>query len=206
MTLDLQAVAGAMGARGDPPPAKVTGWSVDTRTQGAGDLYFALRGPQHDGHDFVAAALEKGAAGVVVERPAGGADRELVVGDSLRALEQLGAWARKEWGGTVVGVTGSAGKTTSKDAIAHLLSVQFPVGRTVGNFNNRVGVPLSILRLPGDSRVGVLELGMNHAGEIRELAAIAKPDIGVVTTVGYSSLHPPVPPGPAAAWDRPWRS
>lgn len=188
MIFDLQEVARAMRAAGEPRPAAVTGWSVDTRTQNAGDLYFALRGPNFDGHDFVAQAAAKGAAGVVVERAAG-APGELIVSDTLRALEELGAWARARWGGTVIGVTGSAGKTTTKDAIAHLLSVEVSTGRTVGNFNNHVGVPLSILRLPGECRAAVLEMGMNHAGEIRELAGIAKPEFGVVTNVGYAHVE-----------------
>ena len=166
MTLDLQEVARAMHAAGNPPPLPVTGWSVDTRTQNPGDLYFALRGPNHDGHDFVAS------------RPPGarpgwwwsgrtGAPNELVVSDTLEALQELAAWARAKWGGTVVGVTGSAGKTTTKDAIAHLLAVELPVGKTAGNLNNHVGVPLSILSLPDGCRAAVLEIGMNHAGEIR---------------------------------------
>jgi len=182
-----------MGAAGNPAPIRVSGWSVDTRTQDAGDVYFALRGSNYDGHEFVAAAVEKGAAAVVVERLVVerglGVARELVVSDSLRALQVLGAWARREWGGQVVGVTGSAGKTTTKDAIAHLLSAELPVGKTVGNFNNHVGVPLSILRMPDGCRAGVLEMGMNHAGEIRELAAIAAPEIGVVTNVGYAHVE-----------------
>ena len=127
MTLDLQEVARAMRAAGNPPPLKVTGWSVDTRTQNPGDLYFALRGPNHDGHDFVGAAAARGAAGVVVERSTG-APNELVVSDTLEALQELAAWARAKWGGTVVGVTGSAGKTTTKDAIAHLLAVELSGG------------------------------------------------------------------------------
>jgi UDP-N-acetylmuramoyl-tripeptide--D-alanyl-D-alanine ligase len=177
-----------MGAAGDPPDVPIAGWSVDTRTQNPGDLYFALRGPHHDGHDFVPSALKRGAAAVVVDRGLG-APRELRVPDTLRALHGLARWARRQWGGSVVGVTGSAGKTTTKDAIAHLLSVEIPAGRSMGNFNNHVGVPLSILRLPGDCRVGVLEMGMNHAGEIRELAAIALPEIGVVTNVGYAHVE-----------------
>jgi UDP-N-acetylmuramoyl-tripeptide--D-alanyl-D-alanine ligase len=187
MTLELQAVADAMGAHGTVA-GHAAGWSVDTRTQNAGDVYFALRGPNHDGHNYVAAAVQQGAAAVVVER-AIGVPGELVVSDTLRALQDLGAWARARWGGQAIGVTGSAGKTTTKDAVAHLLSVDMPVGRTIGNLNNHVGVPLSILRLPDRCRAAVLELGMNHAGEIRELAGIAKPDVGVVTNVGYAHVE-----------------
>lgn len=188
MTLNLQEVAGAVGAAARPPSRPVGGWSVDTRTQNAGDVYFALRGPNYDGHNFLNAAIEKQAAAVVVER-AGGAPCELVVADTERALQDLGGWARKKWDGTVVGVTGSAGKTTTKDAIAHLLESEMPVGKTIGNFNNHVGVPLSLLRLPDGCRAGVIEMGMNHAGEIRRLAEIARPNIGVVTNVGYAHVE-----------------
>ena len=188
MTLDLQQIARAMQATGDVPAIPVAGWSVDTRTQNIGDVYFALRGPNHDGHEYVASARDKGAAAVVVEQSTGQGG-ELVVSDTLRALQALGAWARHAWAGTVVGVTGSAGKTTTKDAIAHVLETELPVGKTVGNFNNHVGVPLSILRLPDSCKVGVLEMGMNHAGEIRELAAIARPEMGVVTNVGYAHVE-----------------
>jgi UDP-N-acetylmuramoyl-tripeptide--D-alanyl-D-alanine ligase len=174
--------------RGSVVAAQATGWSVDTRTLSPGDLFFALRGPNHDGHAYAALAIEKGAAAVVVDHPLPVANA-IIVPDSQAALQDLAAWARQHWGGRVVGVTGSAGKTTVKDAIAHLLAVELPVGKTVGNLNNHVGVPLSILRLPDESRVGVLEMGMNHAGEIRMLAAIAKPDIGVVTNVGYAHVE-----------------
>ena len=189
MTLNLQDVARAVGARGEPPAALASGWSVDTRTQRAGDVYFALRGSNHDGHDYVPAAAAQGAAAVVVERPGSAGVPELVVSDTLRALQDLGGWARRQWGGEVVGVTGSAGKTTTKDAIAHLLAVKLPVGKTEGNFNNHVGVPLSILRLPDRCRVAVLEMGMNHAGEIRELCEMALPQVGVVTNIGYAHVE-----------------
>src|ERR1700682_2121637 len=119
MILEIQEVVHAMNGRGSPLPAQVAGWSVDTRTQDAGDVYFALRGPNHDGHDFLNVAMEKGAAAVVVEREAGrdhrgtviepSRDRQeaviVVVDDTLRALQRLAAWAREKWGGIVIGVT-----------------------------------------------------------------------------------------------------
>jgi len=193
MILPLAAVASVLGAplAGVSRDVTVTGWSADTRTLEPGDLFIALSGPHRDGHEYVSLAIEKGAAAVVVEHPVPGAPHgnELVVRNSLAALQQLAAWARRNWGGRIVAVTGSAGKTTTKDAIAHLLSVSMPVGKSMGNFNNHLGVPLSILRLPDDARVGVLEMGMNHSGEIRALAAIAVPDIGVVTNVGYAHVE-----------------
>jgi UDP-N-acetylmuramoyl-tripeptide--D-alanyl-D-alanine ligase len=134
----------------------------------------------------VADALWKGAAGVVVEREIAGVRNAIVVKDALAALQSLAGWARARWGGQVIGITGSAGKTTTKDAIAHLLSAELSVGKTVGNFNNHVGLPLSILRLPDGCRYAALEMGMNHAGEIRALAEIARPNVGVVTNVGYA--------------------
>src|ERR1035437_3440142 len=156
MTLNLQEVARAIGAGSQPPPLEVAGWSVDTRTQNPGDVYFALRGPNHDGHDFLPAAIEKGAAAVVVSggirlrlvhpSEARTPTCELVVPDTERALQALASWARQKWGGPVIAVTGSAGKTTTKDAIAHLLETELSTGKTDGNFNNHVGVPLSLLR------------------------------------------------------------
>jgi len=165
-----------------------TGWSVDTRTLDPGDVFFALHGPNHDGGAYIAAAFEKGAVAAVTdanhESP-----RILRVEDPQLALENLASWARQQWGGDVVGVTGSAGKTSTKDVIARMLGSVMPVGKTTGNFNNHVGVPLSILRLPADARIAVLEIGMNHAGEIRHLCGIAWPRIGVVTNVGYAHIE-----------------
>jgi UDP-N-acetylmuramoyl-tripeptide--D-alanyl-D-alanine ligase len=185
MTLELAEIARLLQAHGSFRPAVVSGWSVDTRTLRAGDLYFALRGPNHDGHDYAARALELGAAAVVVEHSMG-LPSELIVPDALRAMAGIAAYARHKWGGRIVAVTGSAGKTTTKDAIASLLGAALEVGKTSGNFNNNVGVPLSLLRLPERCRVGVIEIGMNHAGEIRELAQIAAPDVAVVTNVGHA--------------------
>lgn len=167
--------------------ACVTGYSVDSRTIQKGDLFFALSGPNHSGNDFVEEALRKGAVAAVATRPFAG--QAIVVPDALKALQQLASWAREQWGGDVVGVTGSAGKTSTKDIVASLLGTRLQVGKTDGNLNNHVGVPLSILRLPEGVEVGVIELGMNHAGEIRELSKIARPKIGVVTTVGYAHME-----------------
>jgi UDP-N-acetylmuramoyl-tripeptide--D-alanyl-D-alanine ligase len=160
-------------------------WSIDTRTLQPGDVFFAL----NDGYQFAHAALERGALAAVVDHEVAPAPGVIQVTDTLRYLQDLAQTARTDWAGTVIGVTGSAGKTSTKDAIAHLLSAELAVGKTVGNFNNHIGVPLSILRLPPSCRVGVLEMGMNHAGEIRQLCQIARPDIGVVTNVGYAHVE-----------------
>ena len=131
-------------------------------------------------------ALARGAVAAVVEHAVDPAGPLLAVPDTLKALQKLAAWARAEWGGRVVAVTGSAGKTTTKDVIAELLAVEMPAGKTEGNLNNHVGVPLSILRLPAEAQVAVLEIGMNHPGEIRLLAGMARPGVGVVTNAGFA--------------------
>jgi UDP-N-acetylmuramoyl-tripeptide--D-alanyl-D-alanine ligase len=172
-----------------PTQGVIEGWSVDTRTLAPGDLYFALVGPNHDGHDYVRAAFERGAIAAVVQDRYRGAEPVLRVGDTLAALQRAARWAREQWGGEVIGVTGSAGKTTTKDVIARMLATRMEVGKTEGNYNNHVGVPLSILRLPGNARLAILEIGMNHGGEIRTLAGIARPRVGVVTNVGYAHIE-----------------
>lgn len=166
-----------------------SGWSVDSRTLVPGDVFFALRGPAHDGHHYVQDAFRAGAAAAVVDHAMEAPGPLFVVGDTLDALHQAASSARCVWGGAVVAVTGSAGKTSTKEAIAALLEAELPVGRSAGNLNNHVGVPLSILRLPDACRVAVIEMGMNHAGEIRELAAIARPNLGVVTNVGSAHIE-----------------
>jgi UDP-N-acetylmuramoyl-tripeptide--D-alanyl-D-alanine ligase len=160
-------------------------WSIDTRTLETGDVFFAL----NEGYRFAQKALERGALAAFVDHEVPPAPGIIRVADTLRYMQDLAQTARTDWAGTVIGVTGSAGKTSTKDAVAHLLGSALAVGKTVGNYNNHIGVPLSILRLPQTCRVGVLELGMNHGGEIRELCRIARPDIGVVTNVGFAHIE-----------------
>ncbi|PYX79336.1 MAG: UDP-N-acetylmuramoyl-tripeptide--D-alanyl-D-alanine ligase, partial [Acidobacteria bacterium] len=189
MRLPLGRIAELIGASGDFDRDKlVSGYSIDSRTIQPGELFFAVRGERLDGHDFVEAALAKGAAGAVVaadqiSRFSGGS-RLLTVGETLPALQTLGAAVRRIWGKTLIGVTGSAGKTTTKEAIAKVLGRKFGVLKSEGNLNNHFGLPLQLLRLEREHDVAVIEMGMSHAGEIAALAKIAQPEIGVVTLVG----------------------
>ncbi|HEY7303679.1 MAG TPA: UDP-N-acetylmuramoyl-tripeptide--D-alanyl-D-alanine ligase [Bryobacteraceae bacterium] len=184
----VQEVTGAqmLDANGDLP---VRGWSIDSRTLNKGDLFFAIKGERSDGHTFVESAFERGAAGAVVSEEATHAGPLLRVPDTLQALQTLAQWARRQWARPVVAVTGSAGKTSTKEIIAACLGVRFRTGKTTGNLNNHLGLPLTLLRLPEDAEVAVVEIGMNHSGEIRHLAAIAEPQIGVITNVGYAHVE-----------------
>jgi UDP-N-acetylmuramoyl-tripeptide--D-alanyl-D-alanine ligase len=191
MELSLAQVQAATHARMVRPSERVVrGWSIDSRTIAPGDLFFAIRGDRFDGHAFVTDVLARGAAAAVVaESPAAVSGTLLEVADTLAALQQLAGWARRRWARPVVAVTGSAGKTSTKDIIAELLRVRLCAGKTIGNLNNHIGLPLALLRIPDEAEVAVLELGMNHAGEIRHLASIAEPQIGVVTNVGYAHVE-----------------
>lgn len=172
-------------------PAKASGYSIDSRTIQAGDVFFAIRGERFDGHDFVEAVIEAGAAAVVVARSNLGRyptdavrNHLMLVDDPLTAMQRLASSVRRHWGKRVIGITGSAGKTTTKEAIAQVLESQFHVHKSHGNLNNQYGLPLQLLRLQPDHEVGILEMGMSHAGEIAALCKIAAPDWGVVTNVG----------------------
>ncbi|HEX4771897.1 MAG TPA: UDP-N-acetylmuramoyl-tripeptide--D-alanyl-D-alanine ligase [Bryobacteraceae bacterium] len=192
MELTVAQIIDVTGAEfsGDPAllPQPVRGWSIDSRSIGSNDLFFAIRGEIHDGHAYVSDVLAHGAIAAVVSEPVE-AVPVLRVANTVRALQQLAHFVRKSWGGRVVGVTGSAGKTSTKEVIAACLAGHLTTGKTFGNFNNHLGLPLSILRLPVNAEVAVLEMGMNHAGEIRELARIAEPDVGVVTNVGFAHVE-----------------
>jgi UDP-N-acetylmuramoyl-tripeptide--D-alanyl-D-alanine ligase len=199
MKLTLGQVADWIHADGEfDTSAEAVGYGIDSRTIGAGELFFAVRGERLDGHDYVQAALANGAVAAVVSNrwmvPAEVDEKRLLqVAECddcvLRALQQLAHAVRREWGGRVIGVTGSAGKTTTKDAVAQVLSVKFKVLKSAGNLNNGFGLPLQLLRLEREHEVAVIEMGMNHAGEIAALAKIAEPDWAVVSNVGPVHLE-----------------
>jgi UDP-N-acetylmuramoyl-tripeptide--D-alanyl-D-alanine ligase len=173
-----------------------SGYSIDSRTVTPGELFFAVRGERLDGHDFVTAAFDRGAVAAVVSRAraaslpdAALAHPLLIVEDPLLALQSLAVHVRRQWGRLVVAVTGSAGKTTTKEAVALALGAKFNVLKSQGNLNNGFGLPLQLLRLMPEHEIAVVEMGMNHSGEIAALARIATPDWGVITNVGTAHIE-----------------
>lgn len=196
MKLTLEQAAEWMGATGIFDGAAVAaGYSIDSRTISVGELFFAVTGERLDGHDYVAAALERGAVAAVVRAdwsaPADMDEPKLlrVEGDVLSAMQELATAVRRIWDKRVIGVTGSAGKTTTKEFVAQVLSAQFHVLKSAGNLNNNFGVPLQLLRIEPEHDVAVIEMGMNHAGEIALLAKIAEPDWAVVSNVAPVHLE-----------------
>lgn len=196
MKLPLSRIAQFLGSTapaqvaGDPT---ATGYSIDSRTIQPGELFFAVKGEKMDGHDFVAQAIEKGAVAAVVSREKQGelpaAVPVIAVDDTLVALQTLATCVRRLWGKPLVGITGSAGKTTTKEAIAHVLATRLKVHKSEGNFNNHFGLPLMLLKLQPEHDIAVIEMGMSHAGEITALAKIAQPEVGVVTNVAPVHLE-----------------
>jgi len=171
-------------------PFAASGVSIDSRTIQKGDLFVALKGPNHDGHDHVAAALAAGAAGAMVSRQPGNVPAGaplLVVADTLKGLEALGRAARARSRAKVAAVTGSVGKTSTKEALRLALDVggrpAHPTHASAASFNNNIGVPLTLARLPIDAAYAVFEIGMNHPGEITPLTRMVRPNAAVVTTV-----------------------
>lgn len=185
--LSSREIASATGARmrGAAPSEPFASFAIDNRKVAPGALFFALRGPNHDGHDFVRAAVAAGAAGVVVSREdvlIGETVPAFVVADTTAALQALATSVRPRFE-CVVGITGSAGKTTAKEMTAAVLSARRPTGKTAGNLNNTYGLPLTLLGQPEESRAVVLEMGMSTPGEIARLTEIADPDVGVILNV-----------------------
>ena len=195
MNLTLGEVAALLGTSAGLPDREIQGYSLDSRSLAPGQLFFAIRGPRFDGHQFVGKALERGAAGAVVEvafaetvqaewRPA-----LVAVPDPRAALQALGRAVRRKWGRRLVAVTGSTGKSTAKELLAAILARRLQVMRSPGNLNNDFGLPLALLSVDPDQDVGVVELGMSHAGEIARLARLAEPEVGVVTNVAPVHLE-----------------
>jgi len=193
MKLPLWRIAEFVGSTGEcDQEAVAMGYSIDSRTLTAGDLFIAIAGERFDGHAYVQAALEKGAVGAIVaagKDVAGDPPRLLRVEDTVKALQLLGAAARRLWGKPLLAVTGSAGKTTTKEILAHILATRFRVMKSSGNLNNHIGLPLQLLKLEAEHDLAVVEMGMNHAGEIRALGALAHHDLAVVTTVAPVHLE-----------------
>jgi UDP-N-acetylmuramoyl-tripeptide--D-alanyl-D-alanine ligase len=194
MKLPLARIAEFLNAIGEfDPNAVATGYSIDSRTIRPGELFFAVKGERMDGHEFVRQALEKGALAAIVAREKldGFLSKAglIVVEDTLVALQTLAKSVRRLWAKPLIAVTGSAGKTTTKEAIAHVLSSRFHVLKSEGNFNNHFGLPLMLLKLEPEHDAAVVELGMSHAGEITALAQIAQPETGVVTNVAPVHLE-----------------
>ncbi len=188
----LEAVGGTLLGDFSDLSATIQAVDTDSRRIHAGSLFVPLVGDRFDGHAYIGNALESGAAGCLTAR-----DREscrpdrfyIRVDDTEKALGRLAAWYRRQFSIPVIGVTGSVGKTTAKDMIASVLGARFRVLKTEGNFNNNIGLPLTILRLERSDEVCVLEMGMDHFGEIDYLANIARPDMGVITNIGDAHIE-----------------
>ena len=180
--------------RAGSPAEEIGPVSIDSRTLESGDLFLAIRGERFDGHEFVGQAIDAGAKGVVVSEGAalGGLGGRpllvIVVRDTVRALQQLAQHVRRESGAQVVAITGSTGKTSTKEIAFEFLSLRYRAVRNRGNLNNHIGLPLSLMALRHRPQLAVMELGMNHRGEIAQLVAIAEPNVCVWTNVGQAHL------------------
>lgn len=167
-----------------------TGITTDSRSVKPGNLFFALKGEKYDGNLFAAKALESGALAAVVDNPevVSGASF-ILVEDTLKALQDLARWYRRQLSCPVIGITGSNGKTTTKELIANVLNTQFTTEFTRGNLNNHIGVPLTLLHIPQSAEMAVIEMGANHRGEIDFLSRLAEPTHGIITNIGKAHLE-----------------
>ena len=174
-------------------PLSVSGISIDTRTLNAGDLFFALKGDANDGHDYVRMAFEKGAAAAVIDEAHASELKDAgplyIVNDVLGAMQSLGMASRARTQASIVAVTGSVGKTSTKDALALVLAEQGATHASAASYNNHFGVPLTLCRMPRETQFGVFEIGMNHAGEITPLTGMVRPHVAIVTTVAAVHLE-----------------
>lgn len=189
--LTLKQVAQAVGAVCAPQDEDVliTGVQLDSRKVKQGDLFLAIKGEKVDGHDFVDMAASLGARAALVTRPVRADIPTLQVADTALAYGALAAWYREQAGVKVIGITGSVGKTTTKEMTACMLEQTYHTARTEGNHNNQLGLPMTILDMPADTQVAVLEMGMNHFGEMAYLTSIARPDIAIITNIGTMHIE-----------------
>ena len=196
--ITVREIASAVGGRivSGPSDVPVSGLSTDSRTVTPGQVFLALKGENYDGHDFLSGAVKGGAAGVIVETSTT-MPREytartpavVTVPSTLEALGDLALWWRNQWAGTVIAITGSNGKSTTKEMAASILSLKANTKKSPGNYNNLIGLPLTILSLEGVHQVAVLEMGMNRPGEIRRLTQVADPHMGLITNVAQAHLE-----------------
>ncbi len=187
LAMVLEATGGKLS--GGPAPALVRGVCTDTRAPSAGALFVALKGERFDGHDFVAEAFRQGAAAAMVSRRVAAPGPLILVPDTLAALGAIAAHHRRGIGAKVIAVTGSIGKTTTKEMVWAILSQGWRAARTPGNYNNEIGVPLALLELDASHQAAAIELAMRGRGQIAYLAQMARPVVGVVTNVGVSHLE-----------------
>ena len=199
---DIVRAVGGFQVNGDPS-AKVDGLSIDSRTMKAGEIFWSIRGTKYDGHDFILKALDLGAAGVVSEESQWKGRPEIrnrvseqykdkcviLVDDTIKALGNYAGWWRNRSDVKIAAITGSAGKTTTKEMTAAILSIKWNILKNKGNFNNLIGLPLSLLSLKPEHERAVLEMGMSRAGEISRLTEITKPDLGLITNIGMAHLE-----------------
>ncbi|MBR2366836.1 MAG: UDP-N-acetylmuramoyl-tripeptide--D-alanyl-D-alanine ligase [Oscillospiraceae bacterium] len=187
----LITLAGWVGAAIEPDDEDIliTGVQTDSRKVKKGDLFVAICGEKMNGHDFIAQAVEKGAAAVLVSQDVQTNIPILRVDDTLRAYGAIAHGFRGKLGAKVIAVTGSVGKTTTKEMMAQILAAEYPTAKSEGNHNNHIGVPMSILEMPTDARYMVQEMGMNHFGELSYLTAIAQPDVAVITNIGTAHIE-----------------
>ena len=191
MKYNLREILQATNGKCSAHIGEINGVVIDSRKVAKGNLYVAFKGEHVDGHDFVAQALHMGANFALVERlnPDAPADAQIIVPDCLLALQQLAQYQRNRSNFKIVGVTGSVGKTSTKEMLSLVLGEQINVHATSGNYNNHIGMPLTLVNAPAEAQVVVLEMGMNHAGEISVLSNIAKPDAAIITTVDAVHLE-----------------
>ena len=180
----------AENSRKETEHAEAAGVVIDSRKAGENFIFVATKGERVDGHQFIPDVFAKGALGVVCEKePESLPGPCIVVEDSFEALKQIGEFYRQQLPVKVVGITGSVGKTSTKEFVAAVLSMKYKVHKTLGNYNNEVGVPLTVLSMPEDTEVAVLEMGINHFGEMHNLSRIARPDICIMTNIGQCHLE-----------------